>query len=43
MSLGYWAIVTGIAAMVMMLMVCMGFLYSDGIQDRQGSGPGSSG
>lgn len=42
MSWGYWAIVTGVAAMVVMLMVCMDFLYSDGTQDQQGLGPGSN-
>lgn len=37
MSWAYWGIVIGLAALVVMLVVCMTLLYSNGNRDRQGS------
>lgn len=43
MSWAYWGIVIGLSALVVMLVVCVDFLYPDRGNDRQGSKEGSSG
>ena len=43
MSLTYWGIVIGIAAMVIMLIACVRMLASDGHEDQQKSVQGAGG
>lgn len=43
MSWTYWGIVSGLAALVVMLIACLRLLSSNGDEDRQGAKPGAGG